>query len=141
MTIGSVSLRRTYGQRTDVTQPPSYVGGAVTLNGVPVAQRLIAVSYPMLIVDGVVSSSPVDGKYAFLRLVAGQQYRIIPISNAYDKNGIRVDVMSEYGVDEFDIELNPGSGGGGIDGYTLRSGDRLLVIDESGAVVALPPEP
>ena len=39
--------------------------------------------------------------------------------------------------------LFPGSGGGGgsVDGYTLRSGDRLLVIDESGAVVALPPEP
>lgn len=36
--------------------------------------------------------------------------------------------------------LFPGSGGGGsVDGYTLRSGDRLLVIDESGALVGLPP--
>ncbi|RRV29666.1 hypothetical protein EGJ23_01640 [Pseudomonas sp. o96-267] len=87
------------------------------------------------------TSAAADGSYRFERLVAGQQYRIIPVSDTYDQNGVRVDVMSEYGVDEFDIELNPGSGGGGIDGYTLRSGDRLLVIDESGALVGLPPEP
>ena len=32
-------------------------------------------------------------------------------------------------------------GGGGVDGYTLRSGDRLLVIDGNGKIVGLPPEP
>lgn len=32
-----------------------------------------------------------------------------------------------------------GGGGGGVDGYTLRSGDRLLVIDGAGKVVGLPP--
>lgn len=34
-----------------------------------------------------------------------------------------------------------GGGGGTVDGYTLRSGDRLLVIDSAGKVVGLPPEP
>lgn len=42
----------------------------------------------------------------------------------------------------FVIDLNDGSGGGGgVDGYTLRSGDRLLVIDAAGAVVGLTPTP
>lgn len=37
--------------------------------------------------------------------------------------------------------LFPGSGGGGsVDGYTLRSGDRLLVVDGSGKVVGLLPD-
>jgi hypothetical protein len=120
---------------------PSYIGGVLTLNGVPVSRPLVAISYPNLIVDGYTHSDPVTGHYQFGKLVAGQRYRIIPISDTYDQNGIRVDVMSPYGVDEFDIEMNPGSGGGGIDGYTLRSGDRLLVIDESGTLVGLPPAP
>ena len=35
-----------------------------------------------------------------------------------------------------------GTGVGRIsDGYTLRSGDRLLVIDNTGKIVGLPPEP
>lgn len=32
-----------------------------------------------------------------------------------------------------------GGGGGTVDGYTLRSGDRLLVIDALGNVVGLAP--
>ena len=35
-----------------------------------------------------------------------------------------------------------GTGVGRVsDGYTLRSGDRLLVIDNTGKIVGLPPEP
>lgn len=35
-----------------------------------------------------------------------------------------------------------GTGVGRIsDGYTLRQGDRLLVIDTAGKIVGLPPEP
>jgi hypothetical protein len=37
--------------------------------------------------------------------------------------------------------LLPGSGGASVDGYTLRSGDRLLVVDAAGNIVGLPPIP
>lgn len=45
------------------------------------------------------------------------------------------------GLPATDTYLMPtgGGGGSGVDGYTLRSGDRLLVIDSSGNLVGLPP--
>ena len=44
------------------------------------------------------------------------------------------------GTYTFNITSGEG-GGGGVDGYTLRSGDRLLVIDAAGTVVGLTPTP
>lgn len=45
-------------------------------------------------------------------------------------------------VPEDHVYTPTGAGAGPItDGYTLRSGDRLLVIDSTGKIVGLPPEP
>lgn len=48
--------------------------------------------------------------------------------------------LTESGTFTFNITNGEG-GGGGVDGYTLRSGDRLLVIDAAGTVVGLTPTP
>lgn len=48
--------------------------------------------------------------------------------------------LTDSGTYTFNITSGEG-GGGGVDGYTLRSGDRLLVIDAAGAVVGLTPTP
>ena len=98
----------------------------------------MAVAFPRMVVDAVTTSDPATGHYQFHRLQLGQQYWIVPLSNEH--NSIRVDTMSAYGVDEFDIELTPSGSGSGVPGYTLRTDDALLVVDGSGKMVGILPD-
>lgn len=135
---GSISAYRRYQATLSNVVTPTYIGGLVTLAGVPVSRRIMAVAFPTMTVDAITTSDPATGHYQFDRLVKGQQYWIVPVSNEH--NSVRVDTMSAYGVDEYDIELAPSGSGGGVPGYTLRTGDALLVVDEAGKVVGLLPD-
>lgn len=135
---GSISAYRRYQAALDTVVTPTYIGGVVTLSGVPVSRRIMAVAFPRLVVDAITTSDPVTGHYQFDRLRLGQQYWIVPISNEH--NSVRVDTMSAYGVDEFDIELTPSGSGGGVPGYTVRAGDALVVVDETGKLVGILPD-
>jgi hypothetical protein len=138
---GNITLGRRFSLSVDSYDELRYIGGILTLNGVPVRRGVIAFAYPDLVSSGYVLSDPDTGHYSFEKLPVGRAYYLVPIDTNYNANGIWVSEMSPNGVDEVNIEMNPGTGGGGIDGYTLRSGDRLLVIDESGTLVGLPPAP
>ncbi len=136
--VGSISAYRRYQATLDNVVTPTYIGGVVTLGGVPVSRRIMAVAFPRMVVDAITTSDPSTGQYQFDRLRLGQQYWIVPVSNEH--NSVRVDTMSAYGVDEFDIELTPSGSGGGVPGYTLREGDALMVVDETGKVVGILPD-
>ena len=52
------------------------------------------------------------------------------------------DVAPSFTLNLREDRVYTGTGVGcGVDKYTLRSGDRLLVIDNTGKIVGLPPEP
>lgn len=63
---------------------------------------------------------------------------------SYEPSFSVADVVPSFtlNVREDRVYTPTGAGAGPIiDGYTLRSGDRLLVIDNTGKIVGLPPEP
>ena len=55
-------------------------------------------------------------------------------------NSAMVMAASDGAQQSYGFVLGIGNGGSGVDGYTLRDGDALLVVDEAGKVVGLLPD-
>ena len=69
-------------------------------------------------------------------LLAQGEWEVIGRDNAAPRK-VRMAYLAVTGSGTFTFNIS----NGGVDGYTLRSGDRLLVIDAAGTVVGLTPTP
>ena len=54
-------------------------------------------------------------------------------------NSAMVMAASDGAQQSYGFVLGIGNGGSGVDGYTLREGDALMVVDETGKVVGILP--
>lgn len=55
-------------------------------------------------------------------------------------NSAMVMAASDGAQQSYGFVLGIGNGGSGVDGYTLRDGDALMVVDETGKVVGILPD-
>lgn len=55
-------------------------------------------------------------------------------------NSAMVMAASDGAQQSYGFVLGIGNGGSGVDGYTLREGDALMVVDETGKVVGILPD-
>lgn len=55
-------------------------------------------------------------------------------------NSAMVMAASDGAQQSYGFVLGIGNGGSGVDGYTLRDGDALLVIDNTGKAIGLLPD-
>lgn len=72
-------------------------------------------------------------------LLAQGEWEVIGRDNAAPRK-VRMVYLALSGAGTYTFNITS-SEVAGVDGYTLRSGDRLLVIDAAGAVVGLTPTP